>query len=211
MSSTTEAGDQREHHRERHRPPEVHRPGQPERAVDRDGDGRVRRAGDEDRRAELADGDGEREAGRDESRARHDGEVDLAPDAPRWRAERRRRLAEALVDGAQDRQHGPHDERDRDERLGERDEQDRTASGEWTRSEREQQAEAERHRGRPERQHEGAVHQPPGASALDRRERRERPDDERDGVAAAAITSEFRTSPGATLRTASRVGAPSER
>ena len=55
------------------------------------------------------------------SGAGDDRQVDLAPH-PRWRrAERRRGLAQARVDGAQHRRHDAHDERDRDERLRDRD------------------------------------------------------------------------------------------
>ena len=70
--------------------------------------------------SELAEGDREGEPSGDCESARDDRQIDFAPHSPRRRAEQRRRLALARVDRAERRRDDPNDERDRDERLNDR-------------------------------------------------------------------------------------------
>ena len=64
--------------------PKFERAGLSEQAVDEHGERGRRGADDEERGAELAERDREGEPGGDEPRPRHDGQVDLPPDAT-WR------------------------------------------------------------------------------------------------------------------------------
>ena len=117
MARIETGGDDHQDHRQRVRLTRVQLPGAPEEAEDRDRKRRAVRPSEEDRRAELAERDREREAGRDAERPAGDGKVDLAAHSSRGRAEHRGRLALALVDRAQRGRDDADDERDRDERL----------------------------------------------------------------------------------------------
>ena len=70
---------------------------------------------------------------------------------------------EARVDAAEDRQHRAHDERHGDERLADGHEPPRAPPVDRRGVERDQDAEADRHRRRGERQHQPGVEQAPGA------------------------------------------------
>jgi hypothetical protein len=72
-------------------------------------------------------------------------------------AERGGGLALAVVDAGEHRRERAHDERQRDQGLGDRHQQRRVAQVERRLVEGDQEAEAEGHRGDAERQHEEAV------------------------------------------------------
>ena len=112
---------------------------------------------DEDRRAELADGDRERERRRDGERARQQRQLDLASHPARGRAEHRGGVGQARVTGAERGGERADDERRRDERLGERHDRDGRAEVERRVGEGEQEAEPQHHRGGAERQHQQRV------------------------------------------------------
>ena len=76
--------------------------------------------------------------------------------------ERGRGLVQVGVDAAQHGQHGAHDERDGDEGLADGHQPPRAAPVDRRHVERDQQAEADRHGGRGDRQHQPGVEQPPG-------------------------------------------------
>ena len=101
----------------------------PEQPGDGDRHRLVADPGEEAGRAELAERDGEGEAGAGHERPAQEGQVDLPPHPRRRGAERRRGVAETGVDGAQRRQHGPDDERHGDQGVGDGDEHPRAPAG----------------------------------------------------------------------------------
>ena len=99
-------------------------------------------------------------------------------------------LALPVVDAGEHGHQGAHHERQRDQRLGDRHQQRRVAQVERRLVEGDQEAEAEGHRGHPERQHEEAVEraaQPAFAAG-----ERAAGDDDRDQSRRAAATSRSR-------------------
>ena len=114
---TESGGHDHQHDGERIRLRGVHLARAAEEAEDRDRQRGVVRPREEDRRAELAERDREREACRHRERTTDDRKVDLPPHASGRGAEQRGGLALALVDRAQRRRDDPDDERQRDERL----------------------------------------------------------------------------------------------
>ena len=118
------------------------------------------RTRDEERRPELAQRDGEGEAGAHQRGSPQDRRVHLAPGTRRRGTQDRRRLPQAIVDGTDDRHHGAHHEGQRDERVGDGDEQDGGAQVDGRRVQRDQEAEADDDRRGAEGQHDERVHRP---------------------------------------------------
>ena len=94
----------------------------------------------------------------DRERLQRDRQVDLAPHPPRRRAEHARRVAQPRVDRPQRGHDGADHERDRDHGLRERHEDRLGAQVDGPAVERDEEAEADRHRRRAERQHQQRVH-----------------------------------------------------
>ena len=178
-ANITTRGGRGQHHRRGHRHPEVLRARVADQPVDHHRQGRVVVAGQEAGRAELAERDREREPGRGEQRPPGHRQVDGQQHPQRPGAERGRRLALAVVDRAEHRRHGADDERQRDHRLRDRDQQRRAAQVQRRPVEGDQEAEADRDRRDPERQHEQPVEHAGRRARPSGRETRKATDDAR--------------------------------
>ena len=135
----------------------VHLARVPDQPEDHDRQGRAVVAGQEGGRAELPQRRREGEAAGGEHRLPHHRQVDGEQRPPRGGAQRGGGLPLPVVDAAQHRGEGAHDERQRDQRLRHRHEQRRVAQVERRLVEGDQEAEAERHRAHAQGQHEEAV------------------------------------------------------